>query len=156
MASMVPFTRPHRRPRRSAGILAASAIPISPTHIAPTMTYSHFHETPVASRYARIAGTMIEPTPKKPSTVFMIDVCSAVDVEMSPMSASAPVLNTPMAMPDSPISTAKNRKVSPAAKRNEAPAKTVSPMMMVPRCPKRSASVPRPRPASAIPAIVAY
>ena len=44
---------------------------------------------------------MIAPTPKKPSTVFMIDVCWAVDVEMSPMSASAPVLKTPMARPDS-------------------------------------------------------
>ena len=53
---------------------------------------------------------MIAPTPKKPSAVFMIDVCCAVDVEMSPMSASAPVLNTPMASPDSPSITAKNRK----------------------------------------------
>ena len=53
---------------------------------------------------------MMAPTPKKPSAVFMIDVCWAVDVEMSPMSASAPVLKMPIASPETPSSTAKNRE----------------------------------------------
>ena len=83
---------------------------------------------------------MIAPTPKKPSAVFMIDVCCAVDVEMSPMSASAPVLKTPMASPDRPSSTAKNRNVSPAASRKQAAANSVRPTTIVGRRPNRSAS----------------
>ena len=86
----------------------------------------------------------------------MIDVCSVVDVEMSPTSASAPVLNTPMARPERPMRTTKKRKLVPAANRNDAAAKAMSPMTIVRRRPRRSASVPRNRPATAMPAIVAY
>ena len=48
--------------------------------------------------------------PKKPSTVFMIDVCSVVDREMSPMSASAPVLKTPIARPETASSASEERE----------------------------------------------
>ena len=61
----------------------------------------------------------------------MIEVCWAVDVEMSPMSASAPVLNTPIASPDRPSITAKNRNVSPAANRKQAAANSVRPTTIV-------------------------
>ena len=138
------------------GYCTRSASTIKTTHIVPAITYSHFHDMPAASMRVRIAGPMIAPTPKNPSTVFMIDVCCAVDVEMSPISASAPVLNTPIASPDTPSITAKNENVSPAARRKHAAAKSVRPMTIVGRRPNRSASCPSIRPASAIPVIVAY
>ena len=75
---------------------------------------------------------------------------------MSPISASAAVLKTAMAMPDSPISIVKNRKESPARNANDAAAKSVRPATRIGRRPKRSASCPRNRPASAMPPIVAY
>ena len=65
---------------------------------------------------------MIAPTPKKPSAMFMMAVCCAVDVEMSPMSASAPVLNTPIATPDRPSRIANTAKLSPATIRKQADA----------------------------------
>jgi hypothetical protein len=86
----------------------------------------------------------------------MIDVCWAVDVEMSPMSASAPVLKIPMASPDKPIRAAKNRKASPTANRKHAQAKSISPATIVRRRLKRSANWPKNSPAAAIPAMVAY
>jgi len=45
-------------------------------------------------------GPTIAPTPKKPSTMFIVEVCWVVELEMSPMSASAPVLKMPIAQPD--------------------------------------------------------
>ena len=103
-----------------------------------------------------MAGPMMAPTPKKPSAAFMIDVCWAVDVEMSPMSARAPVLKMPIASPETPNSTAKNRNVSPLASRKQAAANSVRPTTIVGRRPNRSASEPRNRPATAMPVIVAY
>ena len=99
---------------------------------------------------------MMEPIPKNPSTVFMIDVCSAVDVEMSPMSASAPVLNTPIAMSGTPSSTRRTGTSRPRRRGSDAAANSVRPTMIVGRRPRRSASYPSIKPASAIPAIVAY
>ena len=86
-----------------------------------------------------MAGPNIEPMPKKPSAQFMIDVCSAVDLEMSPISASAPVLKIPMAMPESAINTQKNTNEFPARNRNEVAAKSVKPIRMVDFLPYRSA-----------------
>jgi hypothetical protein len=73
----------------------------------------------------------MDPTPKNPSTVFMIEVCSAVDREMSPMSASAPVLKMPIAIPENAISTEKNRNEVPARNRYDAAAKSVRPRTIV-------------------------
>ena len=39
------------------------------------------------------------PTPKKASTPFMVEVCCVVEVEMSPIKASAAVLKIPIATP---------------------------------------------------------
>ena len=61
----------------------------------------------------------------------MIEVCSAVEWEISPISASAPVLKMPMAAPDSAINTQKNRKELPAMKRYEEAAKSVRPATIV-------------------------
>jgi hypothetical protein len=94
--------------------------------------------------------------PKNPSSVFMIDVCCRVEVARSPMSASAPVLNIPIAIPDSAIRAAKNTKFWPNANRKHAVANNVSPSRIVCRLPNRSASCPSVRPASAMPPIVAY
>ena len=99
---------------------------------------------------------MMEPTPKNPSTVFMIEVCSAVEREMSPMSASAPVLKIPMATPDSAIRAQKNRKELPARNRYDEAAKSVRPATMVVLRPYRSARCPSKNPAMAMPPIVAY
>ncbi len=139
-----------------SGYFTNSASTISATQIVPAITYSHVHDSPAVSSRARMAGPMMAPTPKKPSAVFMIDVCWAVEVEMSPMSASAPVLNTPMARPDRPSITAKNRNELPEASRKQAAANSIRPTTMVRRRPRRSASWPRKRPAMAMPAIVAY
>ena len=68
-------------------------------------------------RFASRAGPKIDPIPKNPSTVFMMEVCSDVDVTMSPIKASAPVLKTPIAMPDRPINTQKYTKELPARNR---------------------------------------
>ena len=86
----------------------------------------------------------------------MIDVCSAVDFEMSPINASAPVLKMPIARPDSPSRTAKNHSVFPADSRKQAAANSTRPTTIVRRRPNRSASDPSTRPATAIPVIVAY
>jgi hypothetical protein len=51
--------------------------------------YRPFHDAPVANRRARIAGPMMEPTPKNPSTVFINEVCSVVDLEVSDQRESA-------------------------------------------------------------------
>ena len=69
--------------------------------------------------------------PKKPSTLFMMEVCSEVDREMSPMSASAPVLKTPMARPDRAMSTEKHTNELPAMNRYDEAAKIVRPATMV-------------------------
>ena len=53
----------------------------------PAITYNHCHRTFRFSSCAKSAGPIIEPIPKNPSTVFMMEVCSAVEWEMSPMSA---------------------------------------------------------------------
>ena len=82
------------------GYCARSAIKIRTTQIVPARMYRPFHEAPVANRRARIAGPMMDPTPKNPSTVFISDVCSVVDLERSPISARAPVLKTPIPIPD--------------------------------------------------------
>ena len=47
------------------------------------------------------------PTPKNPSTVFMVEVCSSVELEMSPIRASAPVLNMPIEAPETISSNTK-------------------------------------------------
>ena len=72
------------------------------------------------------------------------------------MSASAPVLKTPIAIPDSPSRAAKNTNESPAVIRKQAAAKSVRPAMIVRRRPMRSASCPSSNAATAIPPIVAY
>ena len=72
--------------------------------------------------------------------MFMMVVCWAVDVEMSPMSASAPVLNTPIATPDRPSRIANTASLSPATIRKQADANSTRPTMMVGRRPRRSAS----------------
>ena len=73
----------------------------------------------------------MDPTPKNPSTVFMIEVCSAVDREISPMRASAPVLKMPIAMPESAISAEKNTNEVPARNKYDAAAKSVRPITIV-------------------------
>jgi hypothetical protein len=98
----------------------------------------------------------MEPIPKNPSTVFMIEVCSAVDRTISPIRASAPVLKIAIATPDKAISTQKNRNDDPARKRNDAAANNIKPIRIVVFRPNRSARCPRRKPATAIPDIVAY
>ena len=49
--------------------------------------------------------------------MFMIDVCSVVDCTMSPISARAPVLNTPMATPEILSSATKYANEFPTANR---------------------------------------
>ena len=83
----------------------------------PAITYSHCQGTLRFSSWASSRGPTIEPTPKNPSTVFMIEVCSAVECEISPINASAPVLKIPMATPESAIKTQKNTNELPPAKR---------------------------------------
>ena len=46
--------------------------------------YRPFHEAPVANMRPRMAGPRMDPTPKNPSTVFISEVCSVVDLERSP------------------------------------------------------------------------
>ncbi len=46
----------------------------------PAITYNHCHGTLRFSSCAKSAGPIIEPIPKNPSTVFMMAVCSAVDL----------------------------------------------------------------------------
>ncbi len=72
---------------------------------------------PAASSLATSAGPMIAPTAKKPSTVFIVAVCSAVDVEMSPTSASAPVLKMPIEAPEMVSRVTKNANEFPTANR---------------------------------------
>ena len=76
---------------------------------------------PAAISVATMAGPTMAPTAKKPSTVFMKRVCDAVEAEMSPISASAPVLKTLMPRPPAASSatnapnawlTAKSRQLS--------------------------------------------
>ncbi len=81
----------------------------------------------------------MEPMPKKPSTVFMIEVCSAVDRTISPIKASAPVLKMAIAMPDSAINTQKKRNDVPARNRNDAAANSIKPTRIVVFRPNRSA-----------------
>ena len=64
-----------------------------------------------------MAGPMIAPTAKNPSTVFMVAVCSVVDRVMSPMRASAPVLKIPIAVPEITRRTRKNWKDWPTENR---------------------------------------
>ena len=97
----------------------------------PAIAYNHCHGTPRFNNCDRTAGPTMDPIPKNPSTVFMIDVCSAVDREMSPMRASAPVLKIPIAMPESAISTEKNTKEVPARNKYDAAANSVRPTMIV-------------------------
>ncbi len=72
------------------------------------------------------------------------------------MSASAPVLKTPIAIPDSPSRTAKNTNELTVVIRKQAAAKSVRPAMIVRRRPMLSASCPSTNAATAMPPIVAY
>ena len=83
----------------------------------PAITYNHFHDVPTANRCATIAGPMIAPTAKNPSTAFMVAVCSIVDLLISPIRASAPVLKMPIAAPEMSRRTRKKPKDRPTANR---------------------------------------
>src|SRR5437867_12777122 len=97
----------------------------------PAIAYNHCHGTPRFNECDRTAGLTMDPIPQNPSTVFMIEVCSAVDREMSPMRASAPVLKIPIAMPESAISAEKNTNEVPAMNRYDAAANSVRPTIIV-------------------------
>jgi hypothetical protein len=142
--------------RAVSGYRTSDATTMRITHIAPASRYNRVHGRPAPSSRARTSGPTMAPTPKNPSSMFMIDVCSDVDETRSPMSASAPVLKTPIAIPDSPSSTAKNTNELPIVMRKHAAAKSVRPVMIVRRRPIRSASCPSSIAAIAIPPIVAY
>ena len=90
---------------------------IKTTHSVPAIEYSHFHDTLSLMRKVTMAGPMMAPTPKNPSTKFMVEVCCAVEDEISPISASAPVLNMPMAAPDTVSRQRKNANVLPRMNR---------------------------------------
>src|SRR5204862_4118329 len=107
------------------------AVRIRTTQMLPAIAYNHCHEIPRFNNWDSTAGPTIDPTPKNPSTVFIIDVCSAVDREMSPMRASAPVLKMPIAMPESAISTEKNTNEVPAMNKYDAAANSVRPTIIV-------------------------
>ena len=92
------------------GYFTSRAVTISSTQIVPAITYSHFQENPAARSAATMAGPMIAPTPKNPSTVFMVVVCSEVEREISPISARAPVLKMPIAAPEMTSSVTKEQK----------------------------------------------
>lgn len=63
--------------------------------------------------------------------MFITAVCSAVEREMSPMRARAPVLKTPIATPESAISTLKDTNVVVAMKRYDVAANRSRPATIV-------------------------
>src|SRR5882672_8197857 len=102
-----------------AGEFAEAAIKINTPQIPAAITYSHFQEMPAPRSAATMAGPRIDPTPKNPSTRFMVEVCCVVEWEMSPIKARAPILKRLTPNPETISRHINTEKRSPTANDKE-------------------------------------
>ena len=96
---------------------------------------------------------MMAPSPKNPSTRFIVDVSSVEEVDMSATSATAAALNMPIATPASVIRASIWAYVCVSGTQYAVALNSPRPARMARLRPRRSAKKPSRSPAPAMPAI---